>query len=80
MRATLLVLAALFAVTVASSGKANAGGCGPGCHVASWGGCIPDGWGVTPVRNECPVGSAPRPRCPYGYVWRPRLGACFGLN
>ena len=59
-----------------------AGGCGPGCHVALYGGCVVDGWGVAPVSpvNECPAGIRTRPPCPYGYVWRSRYRACFAAN
>jgi hypothetical protein len=73
-----LFVAVLFAGTVATfSGLEAADGCGPGCHVARYGGCIVDGWGMTPVRNECPAGAKPRPPCGPGYVWRRRLQSCF---
>ena len=52
--------------------------CGPGCHMAPYGGCVVDGWGnaaTAPALNECPVGARARRPCPHGYVWRFR--ACF---
>jgi hypothetical protein len=74
-----LFVAVLFAGSVSIFGTANAAdGCGPGCHSAPYGGCVVDGWGPARVRNECPVGTRPRPPCPFGYVWR--FAACFGLN
>jgi len=79
-----LFVAALLAGIVTSFGGANAAdGCGPGCHAAPYGGCVVDGWGTgAPVWNECPAGARPRPPCGgrNGYVWRPRLRACFPLN
>jgi hypothetical protein len=77
MRKTVLVV--LFAVGVACFDVAYADdGCGPGCHQTSQGACIVDGWGSgAPVWNECPAGARPRPPCGTGYVWRPRLRACF---
>jgi hypothetical protein len=77
MRKTVLVV--LCAIGVARVDVANAGGgCGPGCHETSQGTCIVDGWGSgAPVWNECPAGARPRPPCGTGYVWHPRLRACF---
>lgn len=49
------------------------GGCGVGCHATLSGACVVDGWGS--VRNECPVGSRPRPPCPPDTRWR--HGACM---
>jgi hypothetical protein len=74
-----IVLAVLFAGSVSMFGAANAAdGCGPGCHQISQGACVVDGWGTgAPVWNECPAGARPRPPCGGGYVWRPRLRACF---
>jgi hypothetical protein len=70
------LVAVLFAATLASIGTANAG-CGPGCHVARYGGCVVDGWGTgAPVWNECPAGARPRPPCYYPFTWRPRYRAC----
>ena len=80
-----LFVAVLFAAGVMGAGSAQAwDGCGVGCH-STWfgGGCVVDGWETaTPIspRNECPVTSRPRPRCPFGYVWRPRSQACLALN
>jgi hypothetical protein len=77
-----LFVAVLFAGSVSVFGAANAAdGCGPGCHSAPNGGCVVDGWGTgAPVWNECPAGARPRRPCSYGYVWRARSRACFGLN
>jgi hypothetical protein len=72
------LIAALFAI-VPSIGPANAAdGCGPGCHSTPGGACVVDGWSTgAPIWNECPAGAHPRPPCGYGYVWRPRMRACF---
>jgi hypothetical protein len=52
--------------------------CGPGCHFASNGGCVVDGWETgARVWNECPAGARPRPPCGEGYVWRSREKACM---
>jgi hypothetical protein len=77
MRKTVLVV--LFVVGVSRFDVANATDeCGPGCHPTSQGACIVDGWGSgAPIWNECPAGARPRPPCGTGYVWRPRLRACF---
>jgi hypothetical protein len=73
-----LFVVALFAGIVATfSGVSAAGGCGPGCHVAQYGGCVADGWGTAPVRNECPAGARPHPPCGPGFVWRRRMATCF---
>ena len=82
-----IFVATLFAGAVAAFSGANAAdGCGPGCYQAPLGGCVVNGWGgvvngwvaapSTPVRNECPVGAAPRPPCPPGYIWLTRYRAC----
>jgi hypothetical protein len=77
MKKTILVV--LLAVGVSRFDVANATDeCGPGCHPTSQGACIVDGWGSgAPIWNECPAGARPRPPCGTGYVWRPRLRACF---
>jgi hypothetical protein len=69
----------LFAGTLASIGMANAAdSCGPGCHMARYGGCVIDGWGTSAsLWNECPAGARPRPPCYYPFVWRARYRACF---
>jgi hypothetical protein len=75
-----LFAAVLFAGILACIGAANAAdGCGPGCHSTANGACVVDGWGTgAPVWNECPAGARPRPPCGgQGYVWHPRLRACF---
>jgi hypothetical protein len=78
---TRLFLAVLFAAGVSVFGAADAAdGCGPGCHSASSGACVVDGWGSPRIRNECPAGAQPRPPCGHGYVWDSRLHACFALN
>jgi hypothetical protein len=75
------LIAALFAI-VPSIGPANAAdGCGTGCRSTPSGACVVDGWGTgAPIRNECPAGAHPRPPCGDGYVWSPRMRACFALN
>jgi hypothetical protein len=76
-----VILAVLFAATLAAIGSANAGdGCGPGCHTAVNGGCVVDGWGAPGLRNECPAGAQPHRPCYYPYVWRSRYRACFHAN
>jgi hypothetical protein len=75
------LIAALFAI-VPSIGPADAAdGCGPGCHSTRSGACVVDGWGTgAPIWNECPAGAHPRPPCSSGYVWRPRMRACFAAD
>uniref|UniRef100_UPI000A0658A2 hypothetical protein n=1 Tax=Bradyrhizobium sp. (strain ORS 278) TaxID=114615 RepID=UPI000A0658A2 len=52
--------------------------CGPGCHVARNGGCVVDGWETgSPVWNECPAGTRPRPPCGAGYRWSRQARACI---
>ena len=72
-----LFWAVLLAASISNVASARATGrCGPGCHTAFYGGCVVNGWASTArVRNECPVGTRPRPRCPNGYSWK--FGACF---
>jgi hypothetical protein len=72
-----LVVAVLLAGGVAWFGAANASEeCGPGCHNASNGGCVVNGWEFgARVRNECPVGTRPRRPCPFGSVWKYKT--CF---
>jgi hypothetical protein len=74
-----LFAAILVAGTFAGVGVTYAAdGCGPGCHGAPNGGCVVDSWGTgAPTWNECPAGARPHPPCGAGYVWRPRLRACF---
>jgi hypothetical protein len=74
-----IVLATLFAASISTFDFARAAdGCGTGCHQTSQGACVVDGWGTgAPIWNECPLGARPRPPCGTGYVWRPRLKACF---
>jgi hypothetical protein len=55
--------------------------CGPGCHFASNGGCVVDGWETgARVWNECPAGARPQPPCGEGYRWRRLLKACTLRN
>lgn len=77
-----ILFAALFAIAPGIGPAAAADGCGPGCHSTAGGACVVDGWGSTrgPVWNECPAGAHPRPPCGSGYVWRPRMRACFAAN
>ena len=71
-----LFLAVLFVGSLSIFGVANAAdGCGPGCHGATNGGCVVDGWTAGAAHNECPVGARPRRPCPAGMAWR--FGACF---
>jgi hypothetical protein len=76
-----MVVAVLFAATLAGIGVAKAGdACGPGCHMARNGGCVVDGWEKgAPVRNECPAGAHPRPPCYSLYLWRRGYG-CFARD
>jgi hypothetical protein len=76
-----ILIAALFAI-VASVGAASAAdGCGPGCRSTASGACVVDSWGTgVPLWNECPAGAHPRPPCTRGYVWRPRMRACFAAK
>jgi hypothetical protein len=73
---TILIVALLAIVSGIGSASA-ADECGPGCHSTSNGACVVDGWGNAHVRNECPATASPRPPCGGGYVWRPRMHACF---
>jgi hypothetical protein len=73
-----VLIVALFAIFPGIGSASAADGCGPGCHSTSGGACVVDGWGTgAHVRNECPAGASPRPACGGGYVWRPRMRACF---
>ena len=73
-----LFAAVLVAGTFAGFSAANAaGGCGPGWHRGPYGGCQPNrGAVVVAPRYVRPpaVVVRPRPRCPYGTVWR--YGRC----
>ncbi|MGJ4942313.1 GCG_CRPN prefix-to-repeats domain-containing protein [Bradyrhizobium sp. HKCCYLS1011] len=72
-------LAALFvaAFVVPVDFTQAADGCGPGCHLASNGGCTVDGWDRgAPVWNECPAGIQARPPCGTGFTWSKRDRAC----
>ncbi|WP_409334491.1 GCG_CRPN prefix-to-repeats domain-containing protein [Bradyrhizobium jicamae] len=73
------VLVTAVAMLMLGAGSAAAfEGCGPGCHATVYGACVVDGWGTgAQVRNECPAGARPRPRCPADFVWNPQMRACF---
>ena len=73
-----LLIAAFFAIVLCIDPAKAADGCGPGCHSTNGGACVVDGWGTgATVWNECPAGAHARPPCGGGYVWRPRMRACF---
>jgi hypothetical protein len=68
---------AILLVVLLSSVIPAVAGCGPGCHMTIFGACVVDGWGTgANVRNECPVTTYARPRCPIGYEWKFRRLAC----
>lgn len=73
----MVLIVALLAIVSGIGSASAADGCGPGCHTTSNGACVVDGWGSAHVRNECPAAAHPRPPCGGGYVWRPRMQACF---
>ena len=74
-----ILVAILFAATLASIGLANAAdGCGPGCHATVQGACVVDGWGTgARVWNECPAGARARPPCGRWFIWSRRDQACI---
>jgi hypothetical protein len=72
----MLLPAVLLAASALIPGPGHAAdGCGPGCHNATYGGCVVDGWTAPRLRNECPAGARPHPPCGRGSVWK--YGACF---
>jgi len=74
----IVLAAALVNIGVAKADDQPPHGCGPGCHFAGNGGCGVDGWeSGARVRNECPAGARPRPRCGEGFGWRSRPKACM---